>query len=101
MKIRDTRLWAAAVAIAFVVLWCVSIGTAYSSPSQELISEPVIQSTTAPQIEAIGVCGWAIVGVGALCVLWSIIAACRTPKHRRAKPRRALYGKSHRIQRRY
>lgn len=90
MKIRDTRLWAIAVAIAFVVLWCISIGITCSSAAQELIAEPVMTATTAPQIQVIGICGWAIVGAGTLCVVGTIVAACRTPRRHKTKSYRSV-----------
>lgn len=82
MRIRDTRLWALLIAVAFIVLWCASVGVTCAIPAQEPLAEP-ITSVTAPEIEAIGICGWAIVGAGTLGVIFTIIIGCRTPKRRR------------------
>lgn len=105
MKIRDTRLLAVFIAVAFLVLWCASVNVTCAVPAQEPLSEPIAQSSTAPEIEAIGICGWAIVGVGTMGVVVTVILSCRTPKRRRAKAfssgtfrkrTRAVYATRHR-----
>lgn len=90
MRIRDTRLWALLIAVAFVVLWCVSIGITCAIPAQEPLAEP-LAAVTAPEIEAIGICGWAIVGAGTLGVVVTIILGCRTPVRRRRRTSRPMY----------
>ena len=82
MRLRDTRLWAMLLALAFLVLWCVSISTAYAAPPQEALTEPV--PATAERLHAIGVWGWALVGVGFTGVVGAIVLTSRA--HRR--PRR-------------
>lgn len=63
MKIRDTRLWAVFIAIAFLLLWCASIGVTCAVPAQEPLAEP-IQASPVPEIRLIGVLGWGLVGLG-------------------------------------
>lgn len=93
MRLRDARLWAALLAVAFLVLWCVSIGAGYAAPAPE----PFADTATAASepLSAIGVCGWVLVGVGALVVLVGVIL-CNLPSGRRRYVRR-----SRRIERRY
>lgn len=86
MRMRDTRLWAVFIAIAFFVLWCASVGVTCAVPAQEPLPEP-IQTAPAPEIQAIGIWGWAIVGVGSLGVLFTVILSSRTPKRRRRTAR--------------
>ncbi len=81
MRQHDTRLWAVLIAIAFLVLWCVSVGVTYAVPAQEPLAEP-IQSSPAPEIQTIGILGWCIVGLGFLGVVLAVALGSR-PKRRR------------------
>lgn len=85
MRLRDTRLWAVLVAAAFLILWCVSVGVTYAVPAQEPLPEP-IQPTVAPEIQAIGIWGWCLVGVGFLGVAVAVAFGGR-PKRRRRSAR--------------
>ena len=82
MRLRDTRLWAMLLALAFLVLWCVSISVAYAAPPQDALTEPA--PATAERLHVIGVWGWALVGVGFTGVVGAIVLTSRA--HRR--PRR-------------
>lgn len=93
MKLRDTRFWAVLVAIAFLVLWCASIGVTYAAPTQEPLPEP-IQAAPAPEIQAIGIWGWAIVGIGSLGVVFTVVVSCKAPKKRRRAVRAASISKT-------
>ncbi len=81
MKLRDTRLWAAIVALAFLVLWCVSVGVTYAAPVQEPLPEPV-QTPVAAEIRAIGIGGWLLVGIGFLGVALAVAFGGNRPKKR-------------------
>lgn len=98
MKARDTRLWALIIAAAFLILWCVSVSITCAIPAQEPLAQP-IKSVTAPEIEAIGICGWAIVGAGTLGVVATVILSCRTPRRRRRTHHSGVSRASHRSQR--
>lgn len=85
---RDTRLWAVFIAVAFLVLWCVSVGVTYAAPAQEPLPQPA-QAVTAPQIQAIGILGWGLVAVGFLGVALTVAMGSRPRRHRR--PVRAAF----------
>ncbi len=87
MRIRDTRLWAVFVALAFVVLWFVGVGAAYAAPVQEPLPEP---SPPVPSeaAQTVGVAGWCLVGIGFLGVAVAVVLESR-PKRRRRTVRRA------------
>lgn len=93
MRLRDTRLWAVFIAIAFLVLWCASVGVTYAVPAQEPLPEPA-QAAPVPEIQAIGIWGWVIVGVGSLGVLLTVIFSSRTPKRRRQPARGSIPSKT-------
>lgn len=95
MRLRDTRLWAVLLALAFVVLWCVSISVAYAAPAQEPLSEPV--ETTAERLHVIGVWGWALVGVGFTGVVAAVVLSSRP--HRRNRRRAGSYAATSRVKR--
>lgn len=95
MRLRDLRIWAVLLAAAFLVLWCVSIGAGYAAPA----AEPMVEMTaTAEPLSAVGVWGWALIGVGALVVLLGIIY-CNLPQNRRSSRRYTRRPRS--IERRY
>ncbi len=79
MRRRDSRLWAVVIALAFLALWCASVGTAYGAPTQEPVAEP-LPVLPSQEAQTIGILGWCLVAVGflgiAFCAFWA------------AKPRR-------------
>ncbi len=81
MKPRDTRLWALLIAIAFLTLWCVSVGVTCTAPVQEPLPEP-IQAPPSLETQIIGILGWCIVGLGFLGVALAV-AFSGKPKKRR------------------
>ncbi len=83
MKIRDTRLWAVFIAIAFLLLWCASIGVTCAVPAQEPLAEP-IQAAPVPEIRLIGVLGWGLVGLGFLGVVLAVALSSRPKRRRKA-----------------
>lgn len=82
MKLRDTRFWAVFIAIAFVLLWCVSIGVTYAAPTQEPLPEP-IEAVTSPGVHMIGVMGWGLVGLGFAGVALAVLINSSRPKRKR------------------
>ncbi len=93
MKLRDTRLWVLVIALAFLVLWVVSVGVAYAAPVQEPLPGP-IEPTPSPGSQAIGISGWCLVGLGFLGVVAAVVLSSR-PKRRRT-PRSSFASRSHR-----
>lgn len=83
MRIRDTRLWAVFIAIAFLLLWCASIGVTCAIPAQEPLAEP-IHAAPAPEIRLIGVLGWGLVGLGFLGVVLAVALSSRPKRRRKA-----------------
>ncbi len=83
MKIRDTRLWAVFIAIAFLLLWCASIGVTCGIPAQEPLAEP-IHAAPAPEIRLIGVLGWGLVGLGFLGVVLAVALSSRPKRRKKA-----------------
>lgn len=92
MRLRDTRLWAVLLALAFVVLWCVSISVAYAAPAQEPLSEPV--EATAERLHVIGVWGWALVGVGFTGVVAAVVLSSR-PRRKARRGKRGYLASAH------
>lgn len=95
MRLRDTRLWAMLLALAFIVLWCVSISVAYAAPSQEPLTEPV--PATAERLHVIGVWGWALVGVGFTGVVGAVVLSSRA--HRRPRRGTGKYAAAQKVSR--
>ncbi len=89
MKNRDTRLWAAFIAIAFLLLWCVSIGVTCAVPAQEPLAEP-IHSAPAPEIRLIGILGWGLVALGSLGVMVVAVALNSRPPKKKRRPVRTV-----------
>ena len=84
MKIRDTRLWAVFIAIAFLLLWCASIGVTCAVPAQEPLAEP-IQASPVPEIRLIGVLGWGFSrGWDFLGVVLAVALSSRPKRRRKA-----------------
>lgn len=85
MRLRDARLWAVLLAVAFLVLWCVSIGAGYAAPAAEPFSADTAAAASGESLSTIGVWGWALVGVGAVFVLISVILCNLPPSHRTSR----------------
>lgn len=85
MRLRDARLWAVLLALAFLVLWCVSVGVAYAAPPQDPFPEAAAVPT-AERLHAIGVWGWALVGIGFLGVFLSVFLSSRPRRKTRRAP---------------
>ncbi len=83
MKLRDTRLWALFIAIAFLLLWCASIGVTCAVPAQEPLAEP-IHTTSAPEIRLIGILGWGLVGLGFLGVVLAVALSSKPKRRKKA-----------------
>ncbi len=93
MGLRNTRLWVASIALAFLVLWGISISSAYKNPQQDPLPETVPSYS-----EKVGIAGWCLVGIGCCSVAVTGYLCCR-PK-RRKKPVRSFgtSGRPHRSQ---
>ncbi len=81
MRIRDTRLWALVIAVAFLALWCAGVGAAYAAPVQEPLPEPA-PSAPSQAVQVVGILGWCLVGIGFLGVALTVALSGR-PKRRR------------------
>ena len=95
MRLRDTRLWVVLLALAFIVLWCVSISVAYAASPEEPLTEPV--PATAERLHMIGVWGWALVGVGFTGVVGAIFLSSRS--HRKARRGAGKYAAAQKVTR--
>lgn len=80
MKIHNARIWVVGIALAFLVLWCVSVNVAYAGAGPEALDEPAAISS---QVEKVGIAGWCVVGVGFFEVAVTAFLCCRTPRKRR------------------
>ncbi len=91
MKLRDTRLWVLVIALAFLVLWVVSVGVVYAAPAQEPLPVSVeSDSIPSPGLQAIGVAAWCLVGLGFLSVIAAVILSSRPKRRRAIRSRRAF-----------
>lgn len=87
MRLRDTRLWAMVIAVAFLVLWCASVGVAYAAPAGEAEPTPAAAQAASPAEHGIGVAGWCIVGAGGVAFLAAVLL--NSLEHRRRKVHRS------------
>lgn len=82
MKLRDNRLWAVIIAVAFLALWFAGVCAAYAAPAQEPLPDPV---PVAPSegVQAVGIMGWCLIGIGFLGVALCAFFGSRPRKRRR------------------
>lgn len=85
MRLRDNRLWAVVIAMAFLVLWLAGVGVAYAAPQQEPLPDPA-PSVQSEGARTVGVAGWCLVAVGFLGV--AVCAFLGSRPHRRQRPAR-------------
>lgn len=103
MKEIPARLLAVFLGVAFLVLWCVSIGVTYSAagepplPEQENGSAVVYMQDTLG-VKIVGILGWCLVGMGFLGVALTV-ALSGKPKRRGRTAYASRSGRRTKIQR--
>lgn len=85
MKLRDSRLWAVIIAVAFLALWCAGVCVAYAAPAQEPLPNPAAP-VPSQAVQTIGIAGWCLIGVGFLGVALFVAFGSR-PKRRKKRVR--------------
>ncbi len=98
MRFRDTRLWVLLLALAFLALWCVSVGVAYADPVQEPLPEPV-EASQSLGAQAVGILGWCLVALGFLGVALAVAFGGRPKKRRNAARPSAAMRHSYKVMR--
>lgn len=86
MKMPYGRIWTLFIAAAFAVLWCVSAGISLASSGQSSVSDTTqaMAQVAAPNsIQAIGIMGWCLVGLGFLGVALTVALGGRPKKRRK------------------
>ncbi len=89
MKMRDNRLWAVVIAVAFLALWLAGVCVAYAAPAQEPLPDPV-PAVPSQGAQAVGITGWCLIAIGFLGVALCAFFGSR-PRKKRRPARAARY----------